>query len=543
MGWLKDPRFDLTLIVGITLLACMMGGAVALAPSLFLPLLAFHTWCFGFDHVIATWTKLAGVPEDRRRNRLLIYVLPPVVFSATLLIGQSAGIGVLNTGYFFFQWVHTTRQSWGIAQHYRRAAGGIPSHPRWLSELTLWSLPVVGLLHRCHQQPGKFLWMDLFLPAIPGVVVTIAGAVAAILVAVFFWTRRRELLLPHTLYMCTHFLVFAVGYLVIDDLHAGWLLVNVWHNVQYLAYVWMHNRARFDGRVRPDARILSWLCQPGVKRGIGYFAACLAISTPLFAAIYALGDRIDLWLGGRLISISLVFALALNFHHYIVDGLIWKRSRAMIIAIVCLASATARADAKCGPGSDIAALGRILSLRGDGANATELFDKACRKKDGPGCYQLATQYNIGQGGVAKDEARANQLFAQTARLVEAGCRAGCQRDCVTLGWISHTAQGVVHDGPRSVALLTAACEQGAAEGCFLLGTMNFFAYELPKDAARALSLHRRACDLGDPLGCNSVAYQLESGYGVAADAARAKTYYARACELGHTVSCDRAKSR
>lgn len=326
-GWLKDPPFDLTLIFGITLVACAMGGAAAIWPVLFIPLLAFHTWCFGFDHLIATFTKLAGLPDDRRRNRFLIYGLPPLVFGATLAIGQSTSLGVLNTGYFLFQWFHTTRQSWGIAQHYRRAAGGIPDDPEWLSELTLWSLPVLGLLHRCRQQPDKFFWMDLFLPRVPGIVLTVTAICAVVLVARFLWTRRRRLWLPHTLFLCSHFLVFAVGYLVIDDLHAGWLVVNVWHNVQYLAYVWMHNRARFDGGVRADAPILSWLCQPGVKRGLAYFAACLLISFPLFAGIYALGDRIDLWLEGRLISISLVIALALNFHHYIVDGLIWKRRR------------------------------------------------------------------------------------------------------------------------------------------------------------------------------------------------------------------------
>lgn len=332
VGWLKDPPFDLTLIVGVTALACAMGGAVAAWPALFLPLLTFHTWCFGFDHVIATYTKLAGLPEDRRRNRLLIVALPPVVFAATLAVGQSAGISVLNTTYFLFQWFHTTRQSWGIAQHYRRAAGGMAWDPPWLSELTLWALPVVGMLHRCRQQPEKFLWMDLALPRVPGVAVAVAGGAAALLVAVWIGTRRRahrrgDLSLPHTLYVCTHFVVFGVAYLLIDDLHAGWLVVNVWHNVQYLAYVWMHNRARFDGGVRADARILSWLSQRGRLRAAAYFAACLAVSTPLFAAIYAAGARIDRWLDGRVISLSLVFALALNFHHYIVDGLIWKRAR------------------------------------------------------------------------------------------------------------------------------------------------------------------------------------------------------------------------
>jgi len=331
-GWLKDPPFDLTLIVGVTALACALGGTVAAWPGLFLPILTFHTWCFGFDHVIATFTKLGGTPEDRRRNRWLILALPPVVLGATLAVGQVGGVALVATIYFLFQWFHTTRQSWGIAQHYRRAAGGMAWDPPWLSEVTLWALPVVGILHRCHQQPEKFLWMELRLPAIPGGVVTVAGVAAALLVAGWCATRvrawrRGELPLGHTLFLCTHFVVFGAAYLLIDDLHAGWLLVNVWHNVQYLAYVWMHNRARFDGGVRRDARVLSWLCQPGAGRAVLYFGACLAISTPLFAGIYAAGDRVDRWLDGRVISISLVIALGVNFHHYIVDGIIWSGRR------------------------------------------------------------------------------------------------------------------------------------------------------------------------------------------------------------------------
>jgi hypothetical protein len=322
-SWLKDPAFDLTLIFGVTLLACAMGGAVAVQPALFLPLLVFHSWCFSFDHVVATFTKLAGTPDDRRRNRFLIWGLPPLMLAATFAVGQSTGIGVLNTGYFWFQWFHTTRQSWGVAQHYRRA--GAIDDPRWFTELVMWSLPVVGLLHRCHQQPTRFLWMSLFLPRVPSTVVLVAAVLACVLVAIFFWRRRQTLLAPHTLYIASHLVVFAVSYLVIDDLQAGWLVVNVWHNVQYLAYVWMHNRERAD---RGDlSGLLGWLCRPGATRGLLYFAACLIFSTAIFAPLYAAGDRLDLWLDGRAVSVSLVVALAVNFHHYIVDGLIWRQRR------------------------------------------------------------------------------------------------------------------------------------------------------------------------------------------------------------------------
>lgn len=328
-GWLKDRPSDLTLILGVTLLAGAMGGAVVLSPPLFVPLLFVHSWFFSFDHVASTFTKLAGLPEDRRRNRFLIWGLPLLTFGATLLAGQTFGVETIATAYFFFQWFHTTRQSWGIAQHYRRAAGGLPTEPRWFSELTMWSVPVWGLLNRCQQGHNRFLSMDLWLPPVPRVAVDLAGAASVALVAVYFFLklralRRGEGSLAHALYVATHLVVFGLAYLVIEQLLAGWLLVNVWHNVQYLAYVWMHNRARFSDGVRADAPILSWLSQGGARRTAGYFGALIALSLPLFTAVYALTDRVDLWLDGRVISISLVLALAVNFHHYLVDGVIWK---------------------------------------------------------------------------------------------------------------------------------------------------------------------------------------------------------------------------
>jgi hypothetical protein len=332
-GWLKDRPFDATLILGVTALAFGFGGAAWLSPVLFLPLLAVHTWCFSFDHVIATFTRLAGTPEDRKAYRFLIWGLPLLMLAGTFVAGQLGGVALIATAYYFLQWFHTVRQSWGIAQHYRRAAGGIAADPPWLSELTMWSVPVWGLLSRCAEDYDEFLWMPVALPVVPRAVVGAAGAASLVLLVVFAWTRvslwrRRALSVPHTVFVCTHFAVFGAAYLAIDDLHAGWLLVNVWHNVQYLAYVWMRNRAKFSQGVRADAPILSWLCQPGVKRGALYFAACLALSTPLFWGIYEVTGGVDKALGGRIVSVSLVFALAVNFHHYLVDALIWRRARA-----------------------------------------------------------------------------------------------------------------------------------------------------------------------------------------------------------------------
>ena len=140
--WLKDRLFDLSFIFGIAVLATMMSGATVLWPVLFLPMLTAHTWLFGYDHLIATYTKLAGSPEDRARHRPLILFLPPVVFGALLAVSRLSGLTGLYVLYFFGQFFHTVRQSWGIAQQYRHRAGGLPWDSVWLSEVTLWSVPL-----------------------------------------------------------------------------------------------------------------------------------------------------------------------------------------------------------------------------------------------------------------------------------------------------------------------------------------------------------------------------------------------------------------
>ena len=55
-----------------------------------------------------------------------------------------------------------------------------------------------------------------------------------------------------------------------------------------------------------------------------YFACCLAITTIVYAL---LGRFTALVLGGGM-AITLGIYMGINFHHYIVDALIWKRRKA-----------------------------------------------------------------------------------------------------------------------------------------------------------------------------------------------------------------------
>ncbi len=329
-AWLKDSRFDLAFIVGIALLAGVMAGVTVFWPLLFLPMLTVHSWLFGYEHLWATYTKLLGHPDDRARFRGLILYVPPFVLLGLFVIGNTFGLKGLYVLYFIGQFFHTVRQSWGLAQQYRRQAGGLPWDSTRLSEITLWSVPLWGLLYRCSQRPDEFLFQDFWLPPVPRIAVHIMGAVAVMLWLVWIYSRvaayrRGELALGHTLYMISHLAIYLGGYLVIDELCSGWLLVNVWHNVQYIAFVWIYNRRRFATGIDPRTRMLSWLSQSGYRRFFLYALATVALALPVYYLLPQLGLTLDELLKNTAVPTAITLGLTLTFHHYIADGIIWKR--------------------------------------------------------------------------------------------------------------------------------------------------------------------------------------------------------------------------
>ncbi len=329
-AWLKDARFDLSLIFGVALLAAGMAGVTVFWPLLFLPVLAAHSWLFGYEHLWATYTRLLLHKDDRSRHRNLILFALPVVLIGLYGVGLAFGLTGIYVLYFVGQFHHTVRQSWGMAQQYRHQAGGMSWDSARLSEITLWSVPIWGFLHRASQRPDEFLFQSFWLPPVSQVMVHAAAITSCVLWSVWIYTRavafrRGELPLGHTSYMLSHLAIFFGGYILIDELCSGWLLVNVWHNVQYIVYVWLFNRRRFVTGIHPQARALSWVSQPGYTRAAAYFLASVALALPIYYLLPQFGLSLDALLKNTGVPIAVILALGLTFHHYLVDAIIWKR--------------------------------------------------------------------------------------------------------------------------------------------------------------------------------------------------------------------------
>ena len=60
-------------------------------------------------------------------------------------------------------------------------------------------------------------------------------------------------------------------------------MIAIWHNSQYILFVWMQNRRRFEKGIDPQARFLSYISQP--RRIWLYLLTCTAIAAAVYGVV------------------------------------------------------------------------------------------------------------------------------------------------------------------------------------------------------------------------------------------------------------------
>lgn len=327
-GLLRGPAFDLIFIAGLAAVAITTGLVVTARPGLFWPILILDLWLLGYHHVIATYTRLAFDRESFREHRALVLYLPLAVMAGVTAIALSAGLWLLVSVYLYWQWFHYTRQSEGISKAYAgRARDRDTGNPR-LARLAFYAVPIAGILNVSARAPERFLFMPVKTLPVPdwlafAAVIAAAGLCGLWLAEQLRILARGRLAPAYFGYMASHFAIFSVAYIGLSEINYGWLAVNLWHNAQYILFVWLFNNRRFNGKVDPQRVLLSTISQD--RRFPLYIAACLTLSTVVYTLMEGLGvDALGNALGVSTAVATVIIYQTLNFHHYVVDSLIWK---------------------------------------------------------------------------------------------------------------------------------------------------------------------------------------------------------------------------
>lgn len=330
-GWLRGLTFDSVYIFGTLTLAIACGSIVIGQPSLFLAVFVLNGYLLGYHHVVSTFTRLTFDSDSFHQHRFLVVWLPILVLGSVILLSALLGVWILVTIYLYWQWWHYTRQSYGVSRIYARKAG---IGPDGITTAMIYAVPVWGILYRSYQAPSKYLFADVKVIPVPFWLVGVAGGFALVVTA--WWVSRQlqlltrgELPLAHTAYLLSHLVGFSVAYLLIEDINYGWLVLNVWHNSQYILTVWMFNNSRFKNEANAKHKFLYHLSQ--TKNIPFYFLVCLLISTVFYSVLASTLSWVSITISAAAtLPLFTVVYQAINFHHYLVDAVIWKVRRKTI---------------------------------------------------------------------------------------------------------------------------------------------------------------------------------------------------------------------
>lgn len=329
-GLFDSPAANWAYLVAIPTLAIFSGLAVYLQPNLFYLILTLDLWLLGYHHVIATYTRIAFDTTSLKENWLLLLPLPLLVIGLVLLGYYLVGGVLISSIYLYWQWYHYTRQSEGISKAYGMKHADKEAVANPINRASFYGIAVLSFIWMISRQDGDFLGMQFWSFYLPEPIRL--GILALTLLLTASWTIYLSLLLWqkkvsyfYFTYMISHATIYIVSYIIIEPISFGWLVINIWHNSQYLFFVWLFNAKKYSSGIDNQHRVISYLSQP--NRLAIYLLTCLLLTTIIYTGLQKLTDYAILHYN---LSLILILYATINFHHYIIDSKIWKLRRPQI---------------------------------------------------------------------------------------------------------------------------------------------------------------------------------------------------------------------
>lgn len=324
--YFRGLGFDVLFIFLIPFLAITTAYIAWFAPQYFELILLLDLGLLGYHHVIATYTRIASSPISIIENRFLVFILPFIVLGFVVACAYLGSVWLISTIYLHWQWWHYTRQSEGIGKAIRYKTSSSDVFGEKLGRALFYAVPVTSFLYMSSQGHSTFLFMPVYTLPVPelmavGMLIIVAFALLIWLFLQFKALKKKKVSVQHFSYLVSHHLVYLVAYVFIKDITIGWLAINIWHNAQYILFVWHYNNTKFKQGVEKKYFLISWLSQGRAVRIFAYFGFCL-LMTYLFYSAVDLGITYLQTISS--LPLIVIAYQAINFHHYVVDSLIWK---------------------------------------------------------------------------------------------------------------------------------------------------------------------------------------------------------------------------
>jgi hypothetical protein len=282
-------------------------------------------------HLASTWTRVYLDRREWRKRPLRIALVPACIAAIVVTLMIQGQMRILNSILLYWATYHFLQQNWGLLRIYQKRSGELDTAFALRLERPLLYLSVAWCaLHRLKTGPRALFGTEVFYPDLPWPALNALLAVTICLLGIYLIARARDGSLRQGAtwlrigFLGAAFMGFAVPFLLItQDGTSAFAAAACWHGFQYIGIVRFYHRNAWKAGVHPDARLMSWLSQPGPLRL--FFYACLlwALAGAGFLVIQAGAYltrgtlwTVETWGGATWLS--------LTFSHYYLDGIIWK---------------------------------------------------------------------------------------------------------------------------------------------------------------------------------------------------------------------------
>lgn len=285
-------------------------------------------------HLVSTWTRVYFDAREWRARPVSLVVVPAAIAVAVFALTLKADFGprLLNSAILYWASWHFVAQNWGILRIYQRKSGEpVTSLALKLERPLLLLIVLFCLSHRIYTGPRVLFGVEVYYPPITrelalGLLVPVV-ALAGLLLAQRLkerhapWAKAAWIRLG---FIGASFLGFFVPFqLITSDDTSAFAAAAAWHGFQYLGMIRYYHRNTWRGGVDPNAKLISWVSQPGRARVALYMVLLWSLAGGVYGVIYLLSLATPLsfysWAG--------IVWVSLTLGHYWIDGVIWKLRR------------------------------------------------------------------------------------------------------------------------------------------------------------------------------------------------------------------------
>lgn len=283
--------------------------------------IAVMFWVSSNTHAFMTYVKSFWDKPSRQKYIHFWTWIPFLIFTTCIALWSWKGGATLITIYYYTQLFHYVRQSYGLGGIYRKCSND--TTPSWLHQSIMYMFPFWALLIAMHHG-FSFFGYEVYSFSVGMPIITIWGLATA-MVAVIWLIHQIKNLIQRTfsiwyfLYTLTHFIIFYIGLIYFEDKTQGWVCMAFWHGIQYTIFVWNHFQRLSDKDTNGKIKIL----ELALKNPVLFIVSCGVLSSSTIYLIKFMLSGAILWT----VPVFFAFTLMLNFNHYILDAILWRKPK------------------------------------------------------------------------------------------------------------------------------------------------------------------------------------------------------------------------